>query len=84
MYGATECDDTERTRAYFQQHGIPFRETNIDLDAEAERFVIFTNEGNRTTPTLVIGEGKQKTIISEPTHVELDELSTCAGYSSQK
>jgi glutaredoxin len=62
----------------------PVREINVDLDAKAERFVIFINEGKRTTPTLVIGEGKQKTIISEPTNAELDELSTCAGYPSQK
>ncbi len=73
MYGATDCDDTERTRTYLQERGIPFREVNIDHDPEAERFVIFINGGFRSTPTLVIGEGKRKLILTEPTNEQLEE-----------
>ncbi len=73
MYGATDCDDTERTRAYLQERGIPFREVNIDHDPDAERFVIFINGGFRSTPTLVIGEGKRKLILTEPTNNQLEE-----------
>ncbi len=74
MYGATDCDDTERTRTYLQERGIPFREVNIDHDPEAERFVIFINGGFRSTPTLVIGEGKRKLILTEPTNNQLEEV----------
>ncbi len=74
MYGSTTCDDTERSRGHLQARGIPFREVNINYDPEAERFVIFINGGYRSTPTLVIGEGKLKTILTEPTNAELDEV----------
>jgi mycoredoxin len=47
---------------------------NIDHDAEAEQFVIFINGGNRSTPTLVLGAGKFKTILTEPTNAEFDSL----------
>ncbi|MFQ5433285.1 MAG: glutaredoxin family protein [Anaerolineae bacterium] len=73
MYGSTTCDDTERSRNHLQALGIPFREVNIDHDPEAEQFVIFINGGYRSTPTLVIGEGKLKTILTEPTNAELDK-----------
>lgn len=78
LYGATDCDDTERTRAFLQARGVPFREVNIDHDAEAERFVIFINGGFRSTPTLAIGEGKRKVILTEPTNEELEQALTHA------
>ncbi len=73
LYGATDCDDTERTRHDLHELGVPFREVNIDHDPDAERFVIFINGGFRSTPTLVIGEGKRKLILTEPTNEELEE-----------
>jgi mycoredoxin len=75
MYGATDCDDTERTREYLRNRGVEFREVNIDHDTEAERFVIFINGGLRSTPTLVIDEGKRKVILTEPTNDELVSLT---------
>jgi len=80
IYGATDCDDTQWTRERLTALGIPFREANIDHDLEAERFVIFINGGFRSTPTLVIGEGKRKTIITEPTNEEIEEMVREAGY----
>lgn len=79
LYGATDCDDTERTRRYLHELGIPFREVNIDHDPAAERFVIFINGGYRSTPTLVLGAGKHKTILTEPTNAELDKALIHAG-----
>lgn len=77
MYGAVDCDDTQRTRAHLQARQIPFQEVSIDEDAEAERFVLFVNNGFRSTPTLVIGDGKRKIILTEPSDTELDaELKT--------
>lgn len=81
LYGAADCDDTERTRSRLRELGVPFREVNIDHDPNAEQFVIFINGGYRSTPTLVFGEGKHKTILTEPTTTELDEALARAGYS---
>ncbi len=81
LYGATDCDDTERTRNHLHKHDILFREVNIDQDAAAEQFVIFMNGGFRSTPTLVFGEGKFKLIITEPSDDELDNMLRQAGYS---
>ncbi len=73
LLGATDCDDTERTREHLLALNVPFREVNIDHNADAEHFVIFINGGYRSTPTLVFGEGKQKLILTEPTNEELDK-----------
>ncbi len=74
LYGATDCDDTERTRNQLRQLGVHFHEMNIDHDPEAERFVIFINRGYRSTPTLVLGEGKVKIVITEPTDEDLNRI----------
>ncbi len=81
VYGATNCDDTERTRSRLRHLGVPFQEVNIDHDGEAERFVRFINQGNRSTPTLVFTAGKEKLIVAEPTDQELDQLLIRAGYT---
>lgn len=71
LYGSTDCDDTERTRHHLLRLGIPFTEVNIDHDPSAEQFVIVINGGYRSTPTLVIGNGKAKLVLTEPTDDEL-------------
>jgi mycoredoxin len=71
MFGATNCDDTKRSRLYMQTNQIAFRDINIDHDVEAERFVIFINGGNRNTPTLVLSNGKYRFAVTEPTDDEL-------------
>jgi len=43
--------------------------------------VIFINGGFRSTPTLVIGDGKVKTILTEPSDTQLEEMLLQAGYS---
>lgn len=72
LYGAVDCDDTQRTRAHLQAGQMPFEEVSIDQDAEAERFVLFINGGFRSTPTLVIGAGQRKVILTEPSNQALD------------
>lgn len=74
LYGATDCDDTARVRHCLRQLGVPFREINIDRDPAAEQFVLFINGGYRSTPTLVLGEGRFKTVITEPTDEELSQI----------
>ena len=79
VYGATDCDDTERTYAHLRARQIPFREVNIDHAPDAERFVIVVNGGFRSTPTLILGEGNLKIILTEPTPAELDQTLTQLG-----
>ncbi len=74
LYGAADCDDTERARQRLRALGIPFREVDVDQDEEAGRFVTFINRGYRSTPTLVFGEGRFKVIVTEPTDEELDQM----------
>ncbi|MCC7448146.1 MAG: glutaredoxin family protein [Anaerolineae bacterium] len=74
IYGATDCDDTERTRNYLRACNVLFHEVNIDHDPAADQFVMFINKGYRSTPTLVLDEGKRKIIVTEPTNAELDIL----------
>ena len=73
IYGKTGCNDTERSRMHMQARGIPFTEINIDHDPPADQFVSFYNGGSRTTPTIIIGEGKRRVVLVEPTDLELDE-----------
>lgn len=80
IYGALDCDDTERTRRCLGELGIPYQAVSLEQDDEAERFVRFINRGNRSTPTLVFGEGKFKIIITEPTEQELNQVLKFAGY----
>jgi mycoredoxin len=76
MYGSTDCDDTAHVTARLNALGVPFRGVNIDRDPDAERFVIFVNGGFRSTPTLVIGDGKWKTILTEPSDAQVDDLAS--------
>ncbi len=79
MYGATTCDDTERTRGWLNAWGVECREVNIDDDPEADAFVRVINQGFRSTPTLVFGAGRRKVILTEPTEAELREMLAEAG-----
>ncbi|WP_054522598.1 glutaredoxin family protein [Thermanaerothrix daxensis] len=72
LFGAQDCEDTARTRADLQARSVPFHEVNIANDPTAEHFVIFINHGFRSTPTLVIGTGKRKIILTEPQATDLD------------
>ncbi len=74
MYGRPDCEDTDHARDYLSARKIPFSEVNIDADQNANAFVIFINGGSRLTPTLVLDDGRTKTIIAEPSDSELDRL----------
>lgn len=81
LYGASDCDDTEHVRNLLNAWGVLYREVNIDLDGEAERFVIVINRGYRSTPTLVLGDGKFKQLLTEPTDEELEQWLAQAGHT---
>jgi mycoredoxin len=81
MYGATDCDDTERTRGWLRELGVAAREVNIDHDPDAAAFVRVFNGGHQSTPTLVLGNGKIRLILSEPSYEELLEALDRAGIA---
>jgi len=68
MYGTRWCGDCRRARRFFQQHDIPYTWVDINRDRQAEKFVIQTNNGNRSVPTIVFADG---TILVEPSDQEL-------------
>lgn len=81
MYGALDCEDTQRTRDRLQALDIPFREIDIDQDPDAACFVTIINNGSRSTPTLVIGDGQRKLVVTEPENATLDQILSEAGYN---
>ncbi len=84
LYGAADCEDTERTRHFLQTHAIPFQEIDVDQDTDAERFVIIVNKGFRSTPTLVLGEGKCKIVLTEPDQAQLAYVLSQAEFWIQE
>jgi mycoredoxin len=80
LYGEPTCEDTEAVRERFNAIGVVYREVNIDADKGASDFVIYINNGFRSTPTIVFGQGKRKLILTEPTIEQLDEALRWAGH----
>ena len=68
VYGTEWCGDCFRTRQFLKKHSIPFTFVNIDRDKAAESFVLKTNRGMRSVPTLVFEDGS---ILVEPSNSEL-------------
>lgn len=69
IYGTNWCGDCIRTRSYLLRHHITFEWIDIDRDKEGEKFVIQTNKGMRSVPTIVFPDG---TILVEPSNNEIE------------
>jgi len=82
LYGGIDCDDTEHVVGLLTALGIPFRPVIIENDRDAERFVIFINNGYRSTPTLVFGDGSYKIVLTEPTDEELARVLLETGHAT--
>lgn len=70
VYGTDWCGDCFRTRQFLKKHSINFMFVNIDHDKQAEQFVLNTNRGMRSVPTIVFEDG---TVLVEPSYYELTE-----------
>ncbi len=68
LYGTNWCGDCFRARQFFKNHTVPYDFLNIDRDKAAEQFVLQTNHGMRSVPTIVFEDG---TVMVEPTNREL-------------
>ena len=68
VYGTAWCGDCFRTRRLLDKYAISYVWIDIDRDRQAEDFVIKTNDGNRSVPTIVFGDGS---ILTEPSSATL-------------
>lgn len=70
FYGTKWCGDCLRAKFFLDRKKVPYTWINIDHDPEAEEFVINTNGGLRSVPTIVFEDG---TILVEPSTKALAE-----------
>ncbi|WP_420644618.1 FAD-dependent oxidoreductase [Candidatus Leptofilum sp.] len=70
VYGAYWCPDCRRSKQFLGEHQIPYSWIDIEQDAEAEQFVIQTNDGKRIIPTIVFEDGSH---LTEPSNADLAE-----------
>jgi glutaredoxin-like protein len=68
VYGADWCPDCRRAKRILDERQAPYRWVDIDRARAGEKFVIQTNRGNRSIPTIVFGDGS---ILVEPSNAEL-------------
>lgn len=79
LYSSPWCYAVKQARSRLQKWDIPFEEIDVTKDEQAARIVKALNRGYRSTPTLIIGEGKLKYILTEPSMEELDRVLQIAG-----
>ena len=70
VYGAEWCPDCRRAKRILDERKVQYVWVDIDHDSVGEKFVIATNRGNRSVPTIVFGDGS---ILVEPSNAELSE-----------
>ncbi len=63
VYGVEWCGDCLRTRRFLNKNNVEYQFVNIDQDTSAEQFVLSTNKGMRSVPTIVFDDGS---ILVEP------------------
>lgn len=68
IFGTWWCGDCTRARRYFDMNNIFYRWVDIDNDENGEEFVLTTNNGMRSVPTIVFTDGS---ILVEPTDADL-------------
>ena len=68
VYGTEWCGDCFRTRQFLKKNSIPFTFINIDRDKDAEKYVLNTNRGMRSVPTIVFEDGA---VLVEPSNQEI-------------
>jgi mycoredoxin len=71
VYGTSWCGDCIRVRRFLDENKIEYRWIDIDYDADAENFVLRTNHGFRSVPTIILADGST---LVEPTTSQLKGL----------
>lgn len=70
VYGTNWCPDCGRAKRILDERQIPYRWVDIDNDRGGEIFVIHTNRGYCSVPTIVFSDGS---VLVEPSNAELSE-----------
>jgi glutaredoxin len=68
VYGIETCADTIRARAWLDEYRIPYVWIDVNTDRAGYDFVVKVNNGRRTIPTVLFGDGS---ILVEPTDEQL-------------
>jgi len=68
VYGAPWCPDCKRSKQFLAQHRVDFKWVDIDQDQAGLQLVERLQQGGRTIPTIVFGEGD---FLLEPSDEEL-------------
>ena len=63
VYGVKWCPDCRQSRAVLDEESIPYVWIDIDENKLGEKFVLTTNRGNRSVPTIIFPDGS---ILVEP------------------
>lgn len=57
FYGVKWCSDCQRARAVFEEESVPYVWIDIDQNKLGAKFVLATNRGNRSVPTIIFPDG---------------------------
>jgi mycoredoxin len=68
LYATAWCYMSRNTRAFLDRNKILYDYVDIDKDKAGEEFVIKTNNGYRSVPTLLFPDGST---LTEPSQSEL-------------
>ncbi len=68
IFGTWWCGQCTWVRRYFDKNFISYKWVDIDNDVLGEQFVLDTNHGMRSVPTIVFLDGS---VLVEPSDVEL-------------
>ncbi|MDP1545900.1 MAG: glutaredoxin domain-containing protein [Anaerolineales bacterium] len=68
VYGADWCPDCRRAKRILDERQVQYSWVDIDKERAGEKFVVQTNRGNRSIPTIVFGDGS---ILVEPSNPQL-------------
>jgi mycoredoxin len=68
IYGTAWCGDCFRTRRFFDKNNIAYKWVDVDHDKCGEEFVLSTNRGMRSVPTILFEDGS---ILVEPSEAAL-------------
>ena len=71
IFGTSWCGDCIRTRRLFNKNNIAYVWVDIDHNKSGEEFVLSTNQGMRSVPTIRFNDGS---ILVEPTDFELIQM----------
>lgn len=68
MYGTLWCGDCHRSKAFLDEHEVPYTFIDIDEDPAAAAIVERIQRGGRSVPTILFADGA---VLIEPSDAEL-------------